>query len=488
MRKCFPSAAAQIFICKGELRLGPEALTFLTVWQTRVVIPLKDIEDLSIGQFQMWTTPWVMQYERVNFLSVTFSKEGRRQTVHLTPVPAETTSAHQINEQIGGWFEAIQEAVIARTGAAPRVSEPHTVSISAEPAWNRKGVPLTIAFLVALGLVMWRFRSIFSSASEPLAVVVFVIMCVIMWLLLTALLWFAIGFLRANYAIKRGDLHVVTSNEPPENRWLGFSGPSMTPEQSHSVAAAEVQLPHRSWGTRLGFALVILSGLTLLGLALQSWLPSKLRPTLIVTGTVSDAATGLPISGARVADNRYGSEAGRAAQESWSDPNGHFTLKTWPEEHTLAASAPGYERKLATLTSSLWGRERTARMDFQLLPVKSLAVADELAAAVPPVVVSTVPESGVSNVDPALTEIQVTFSKDMMTNRMWAICRVSEDTFPEQAGEIHYLDDRRTCVMPVRLAAGKTYALWFNVDQFDSFRDTQNHPAVPYLLIFETRK
>ena len=127
------------------------------------MIPLKDIEDLSIGQFQMWTTPWVMQYQRLSFLAVTYSKDGHSETVHLTPVPAGATSAREINEQIGGWFDVIQKAVVARTGAAPHVSEPRAVTISAEPAWNRKGVPLFIALLATFGLIVWRFRSVFGS-------------------------------------------------------------------------------------------------------------------------------------------------------------------------------------------------------------------------------------------------------------------------------------------------------------------------------------
>ncbi len=231
MRHCFPSAAAQIFICKGELRLEAEALTFLTPWQTRMVIPLRDIEDLSIGQFQMWTTPWVMQYERLSFLAVTYRKYGRSQTVHLTPVPPGVASGRQINEGIGGWFEAIQEAVTAKSGIAPRATEPRAVTISAEPAWNRKGVPLCIALVAAFGLAMWRSRSVFGPRPEPFGVLVFVTV----WLLLLAVIWFSVGFLRANYALKRGDLDAVTSNEPPEDLRFGLAGPTAKPAASSGV-------------------------------------------------------------------------------------------------------------------------------------------------------------------------------------------------------------------------------------------------------------
>ncbi|MEE9610988.1 MAG: Ig-like domain-containing protein [Desulfatiglandales bacterium] len=106
----------------------------------------------------------------------------------------------------------------------------------------------------------------------------------------------------------------------------------------------------------------------------------------------------------------------------------------------------------------------------------------------PPSVVKTVPQAGDTEVDPSLKEIRVTFSKDMMTDRMWAVCQISKETFPKIGKGIHYLDDKRTCVIPVELEPGKTYVLWFNKGKFNSFRDIQNNPSVPYLLVFQTKK
>jgi len=107
--------------------------------------------------------------------------------------------------------------------------------------------------------------------------------------------------------------------------------------------------------------------------------------------------------------------------------------------------------------------------------------------SMPPSVVKTIPTAGDTNVDPGLQEIRATFSKDMLTDRMWAICQISEETYPGKGtGEIHYLDDKRTCVFPVKLQPGKTYVLWFNRGKFNSFRDVDNNPAVPYLLVFQT--
>ena len=56
------------------------------------------------------------------------------------------------------------------------------------------------------------------------------------------------------------------------------------------------------------------------------------------------------------------------------------------------------------------------------------------------------------------------------------------------AGDVHFMKDGRTCVLPVKLEPGKTYAMWINSQKHNAFRDTGNNSAVPYLLVFETRR
>jgi hypothetical protein len=109
-------------------------------------------------------------------------------------------------------------------------------------------------------------------------------------------------------------------------------------------------------------------------------------------------------------------------------------------------------------------------------------------ANLPPVVVETVPRAGDTNVDPLLTEIQVTFSKDMLTDKMWSWVIHTPESFPPIAGEVRYTNDR-TNVLPVRLQPGRTYAIWINSPngKHIAFRDTSNMPAIPYLLVFKTR-
>ena len=129
-----------------------------------------------------------------------------------------------------------------------------------------------------------------------------------------------------------------------------------------------------------------------------------------------------------------------------------------------------------------------------LLPLLCRATVTSLQAepvsieALPPVVVKTVPAAGDGDVDPNTKEIRVTFSKDMLTQKMWSLVTVSQETFPKINGQVKYLPDKRTFVAPVKLEPGRTYALWINQGRFTGFRDAASNPAVPYLLVFQTRK
>ena len=114
--------------------------------------------------------------------------------------------------------------------------------------------------------------------------------------------------------------------------------------------------------------------------------------------------------------------------------------------------------------------------------------ADEISlATAPPVVVQTVPMAGATNVDPALAEIHVTYSKAMLDGD-WSWLSGSEGSYPKTTGNPHYLEDGRTCVLPVKLEPGKFYALWLNSEQFKNFKDADGRPAVPYLLTFTTAR
>jgi hypothetical protein len=109
--------------------------------------------------------------------------------------------------------------------------------------------------------------------------------------------------------------------------------------------------------------------------------------------------------------------------------------------------------------------------------------------SMPPSVVKTVPECGDKKVPATTKQIEVTFSKDMMTKKMWSWCMQSQASFPEITNQkgIKYLQDKRTCILPVKLKPGKTYAIWINTQKNNAFRDTKGTPAIPYLLVFKTK-
>jgi RNA polymerase sigma factor (sigma-70 family) len=105
----------------------------------------------------------------------------------------------------------------------------------------------------------------------------------------------------------------------------------------------------------------------------------------------------------------------------------------------------------------------------------------------PPVVVKSVPQAGDDAVDASTTEIRVTYSKDMQDGS-WSWSTWGEDTFPKMTGKPHYDADKRTCIAPVKLEPGRTYAIWLNSNNFGNFKDAAGKSAVPYLLIFRTKE
>ena len=106
----------------------------------------------------------------------------------------------------------------------------------------------------------------------------------------------------------------------------------------------------------------------------------------------------------------------------------------------------------------------------------------------PPVVVQTIPKSGATGVDPSLSEIKVTFSKEMRP-RTWAIIEAPPAAYPDHVGDVEYLSGKKTWVIEVKLSPGKTYGIWLNQwDGISEFKDLAGRHAVPYLLLFETNK
>jgi serine/threonine protein kinase len=184
-----------------------------------------------------------------------------------------------------------------------------------------------------------------------------------------------------------------------------------------------------------------------------------------------------------IANSEVRSPKSEAARQS-------HVQQAFPRVSTAWKSAAIIGGLVIVVLAVLLGRRDRAQMPApspRSDPAIAAADAEPEISSAPPVVIKTVPESGTANVDPALTELQATFSKPMKQDR-WSWCCNGEQDFPDKAGEPRYLADGRTCVMPVKLQPGRVYAIWLNSEKFQLFQDLRGLPAMPYLLIFETRK
>jgi predicted Ser/Thr protein kinase len=220
-------------------------------------------------------------------------------------------------------------------------------------------------------------------------------------------------------------------------------------------------------------------------LALCLFLGRLFCPTnVFISGVITDAATGQPVRHAEISLVSSVPRDPAKGPMARSGADGHYRLYvSWfSADRRVTLTAPGHAALEAALGPRRLGEKRLVR-DFRLAP--STPPSSSL-GPVPPVVVRTLPEAGRADVAPGLTEIQVTFSAPMAAGG-WSWCVWDPAHYPESAGETRFLEDQRTCVLPVRLRPGRVYALWVNSDQYKHFRDQNGQAAVPYLLVFETK-
>lgn len=100
-----------------------------------------------------------------------------------------------------------------------------------------------------------------------------------------------------------------------------------------------------------------------------------------------------------------------------------------------------------------------------------------------PTIVETTPKSGDTAVPTTLTELRITFDRDMASGFSFT---GGGETFPELAGKPRWLN-KRTCILPVKLAPGREYRIGINSSRATNFKSAaDNTPVVPWLWTFTT--
>jgi erythromycin esterase len=108
------------------------------------------------------------------------------------------------------------------------------------------------------------------------------------------------------------------------------------------------------------------------------------------------------------------------------------------------------------------------------------------AAGARPYVVKTEPAAESRDVAPGVLEIKVTFSQEMQP-KSFSFVRSMAGQQPQFAGEPVLDSTRRTYAVTVKVEPGKVYAVWLNSERAQSFHSAAGDPAVPYLLVFQTK-
>src|SRR5437588_4373392 len=102
----------------------------------------------------------------------------------------------------------------------------------------------------------------------------------------------------------------------------------------------------------------------------------------------------------------------------------------------------------------------------------------------PPMIITTSPRSGDTEVDPVLAEVTVTFDRDMDAGFSWT---GGGPEFPGKENGRAQWRDKRTCVLPVKVEAGRFYRVGINAPSFRSFRSADGVPAIPSAILFTTK-
>ncbi len=102
-----------------------------------------------------------------------------------------------------------------------------------------------------------------------------------------------------------------------------------------------------------------------------------------------------------------------------------------------------------------------------------------------PQLIEATPAAGSTDIDPKLTEIRVTFDRDMSEGMSWT---GGGDTFPKlpDGAKAKWSKDGRTCTLPVKLEPDHEYKLGLNSLSHNNFQSKWGVPLKPMLYTFRT--
>jgi len=106
-----------------------------------------------------------------------------------------------------------------------------------------------------------------------------------------------------------------------------------------------------------------------------------------------------------------------------------------------------------------------------------------VAALAPPRIVGLVPGNGAKGVSPSTAELRVTFDQEMSGGFSWT---GGGENYPETTGRPFWTEDKKTCVLPVKLKPNWSYRLGLNSVSHVNFQSAKGIPLAPVLYTFET--
>ena len=122
---------------------------------------------------------------------------------------------------------------------------------------------------------------------------------------------------------------------------------------------------------------------------------------------------------------------------------------------------------------------------FQTAHGATSATKEKVAVPLPAWIVATSPSIGATDVDPKLSEIIVTFDRDMSDGMSWTGEKFLPPADPKKKASWR---NRRTCVLPVKLSRGEYYRVGINAKSYLNFRSKAGEPAPCTVIYFVTKE